>query len=36
MIFKEFYTISKEKEIFSVKDAIFKCYNNLSADLKES
>lgn len=32
--FKEFYTISKEKEIFSVKDAILNATTILSADLK--
>ena len=32
--FKEFYTISKEKEIFSVKDAILNATMILSADLK--
>lgn len=32
--FKEFYTVSKEKEIFSVKDAILNAITILSADLK--
>ena len=32
--FKEFYTVSKEKEIFSVKDAILNATTILSADLK--
>jgi signal transduction histidine kinase len=32
--FKEFYTISKEKEIFTVKDAINNALTILSADLK--
>lgn len=34
--FKEFYTISKEKEIFSIKDAINNSLTILSADLKNN
>lgn len=34
--FKEFYTISKDKEIFSVKDALDSALTILSADLKKN